>query len=194
MSSPKIHDPLFHFETHFPERLSRLHLNPEFCPPSPTRLSRRSRNQRKCGRYKTQPITFDEITEVDEENVPDDNISKDNIKQLQEFSRSMDGLVVKVATKSTRKHAKCDLSIPEDNNNNQKNDITQTRLQDNQKSENFKENKENQPKKKNQNGEPVGLPPTGLGQSRDPRRQRITAKAKRRQMMDELQKDSEQDT
>jgi hypothetical protein len=46
----------------------------------------------------------------------------------------MDGLVVKVATKSTRKHAKCDLSIPEDNNNNQKNDIAQTRLQDNQKS------------------------------------------------------------
>ncbi|XP_071135136.1 uncharacterized protein [Mytilus edulis] len=189
MTSPKMHDPLFHFETHFPERLSRLHLNPEFCPQVPSRASRRSRAQRKCGRYKTQPITFDEITEVDEENVQDEP-NEDNIKQLQEFSRSMDGLVIKTAKNSRRHHAKCDLSIPEDRNNNKRQESVQARLQ----TESLKDNKENHPKMKNNNSEPIGLPPTGLSPARDPRRQRITAKAKRRQMMDELQKDNDQET
>lgn len=194
MTSPKMHDPLFHFETHFPERLSRLHLNPDYCPPSPTRLNRRSRAQRQIGRYKTQPITFDEITEVDEENIQDENNSKDNIKQLQEFSRSMDGLVVKVANRSSRARAKCDLSLQEDKNNNKKQEGAQIRLQTKPQSESVKDNKENLTKKKNQNGEPIGLPPTGLGPSRDPRRQRMTAKAKRRQMMDESQRENEPDT
>lgn len=187
MTSPKIHDPLFHFETHFPERLSRLHLTPEFCPASPPKTGRRSRAQRKCNRYKTQPITFDEIKEVDEENVPED-CAEDNIKQLQEFSRSMDELVVKVGAKNTRKHAKCDLSIPEDRNNNRRQETAHGRLHTSSKSDTFRDNKENQPKV-NDTGEPIGLPPTGLSGSRDTRRQRMTAKAKRRQQMEESRKE-----
>lgn len=58
-------DPMFHWDLHFPERVSRLRISPEFSSP----VSRRQRRTRdRCAvRYKTQPITFDEITEVDED-------------------------------------------------------------------------------------------------------------------------------
>ena len=68
MSSPsKVHDPLFHYETHFPERLSRLHLSSELSPAGSFKRKRRTRQDRTGVRYKTQPVTFDEIKEVDEE-------------------------------------------------------------------------------------------------------------------------------
>lgn len=58
-------DPMFRWGEHFPERLSRLHHSLEVFSPTSRRQIRRSRD-----RYKTQPITFDEITEVDEDNAP----------------------------------------------------------------------------------------------------------------------------
>jgi len=103
-------DPMFHWDMHFPERISRLRLNAEFSSPA----SRRQRRPRdRCNvRYKTQPITFDEITEVDEDTSggssgaaaaavqPAENPEvtaemKINFKNtMTGFSRSMDGLVV----------------------------------------------------------------------------------------------------
>jgi len=67
-------DPMFHWDVRFPERLSRLRLGSELArgvPPgtclSPLgrRQQRRARADR--GRYRTQPVTFDEIAEVDED-------------------------------------------------------------------------------------------------------------------------------
>ncbi|XP_052821579.1 putative uncharacterized protein DDB_G0284695 [Octopus bimaculoides] len=91
---PRVIDPLFHFETHFPERISKLHLNPEY--PAAHRRTKKPKC-RAGARYKTQPITFDEIKEVDEENIePPETQNKDNLRgQFQAFSRSMDGLVPK---------------------------------------------------------------------------------------------------
>ncbi|XP_041353994.1 uncharacterized protein LOC121371854 [Gigantopelta aegis] len=88
----KVHDPLFHFETHFPDRLSRLHLHQEF-----SHSVRRNKKVKRSGaRYKTQPVTFDEIQEVDEEPSVEDK-REDGLKgKLQAFSRSMDGLLPKV--------------------------------------------------------------------------------------------------
>ncbi|OWF54819.1 hypothetical protein KP79_PYT06609 [Mizuhopecten yessoensis] len=188
MSSSRVHDPLFHFETHFPERLSRLHLNPEFGPVSPNRKNKRSRTARQGVRYKTQPVTFDEITEVDEETTP--NTEPENtLDQLQAFSRSMDGLLPKLPGKKT-------------NNNN--NDVTssgkrfaqstvatqttvnENRLQGNDiTNSNDKEDKENCPEPKLDPASLTALPPTGLPTGKqDGRRQKLTAKAKRRQMME----------
>lgn len=110
MSSPgKIHDPLYNYETHFPERLSRLHLGNEFGHSGSFKKSRKTR-QRTGVRYKTQPVTFDEIKEVDEEAVPgpeeqelggpgDGGSGKPGLGlmgQFQAFSRSMDGLLPKI--------------------------------------------------------------------------------------------------
>ena len=83
-------DPMFHWDTHFPERYSRLVVTPET---SPGRRHRRGRS--RCdSRYRTQPITFDEIQEVDEEPEPAAIDSKEGLKsQFMAFSRSMDGLV-----------------------------------------------------------------------------------------------------
>lgn len=92
-NQPRVIDPLFHFETHFPERISKLHLNPEY--PAAHRRTKKCR-ARTGTRYKTQPITFDEIKEVDEENIEPES-QKENLRgQFQAFSRSMDGLVPKV--------------------------------------------------------------------------------------------------
>lgn len=97
-------DPMFHWDLHFPERISRLRISPEFSSP----VSRRPRRTRdRCAvRYKTQPITFDEITEVDEDpsgqhaaaaQTEDQEVTaemKVNFKNtMTGFSRSMDGLV-----------------------------------------------------------------------------------------------------
>ena len=89
-------DPMFHWDTHFPDRYSRhgaLNLTPET---SPGRRQRRGRI-RGDSRYKTQPITFDEIQEVDEDGpviAKSKDDSKEGLKsQFTAFSRSMDGLV-----------------------------------------------------------------------------------------------------
>ncbi|KAK7107338.1 uncharacterized protein [Littorina saxatilis] len=112
MSSPsKHHDPLFHYETHFPERLSRLHMGTEFAPQGSFKRSRKTR-QRTGVRYKTQPVTFDEIKEVDEEAAPSSaEVKKEKgsggsvdgsgkglglMGQFQAFSRSTDGLLPKI--------------------------------------------------------------------------------------------------
>ena len=90
-------DPMFRWGEHFPERLSRLsHHAPELFSPVARRQTRRSRD-----RYKTQPITFDEITEVDEDTaaaaakggtVAPLNPNQNQKGQTPGFSRSMDGL------------------------------------------------------------------------------------------------------
>ena len=94
----KVHDPLFTFETHFPDRLSRLHLHQEY-----SHSVRRNKKAKRSGaRYKTQPVTFDEIQEVDEEPSAEDK-RDDGLKvKLQAFSRSMDGLLPKVPTHHPR--------------------------------------------------------------------------------------------
>ncbi|KAL8588478.1 hypothetical protein ACOMHN_054057 [Nucella lapillus] len=119
MSSPsKVHDPLFHYETHFPESLSRLHLGNEFGHAGSFKKSRKTSRQRAGVRYKTQPVTFDEIKEVDEE--PDQEGGGGGggggggegaeggggkpglalMSQFQAFSRSMDGLLPKIPEQS----------------------------------------------------------------------------------------------
>lgn len=115
MSSPsKVHDPLFHYETHFPERLSRLHLGNEFGHSGSFKKLRKTR-QRTGSRYKTQPVTFDEITEVDEEPAGSEEKSEAGsaegpagrsgrglMGQFQAFSRSMDGLLPRIPEQSVQ--------------------------------------------------------------------------------------------
>ncbi|CAL1548479.1 unnamed protein product [Lymnaea stagnalis] len=96
----KTHDPMYNFDTHFPERLSRLHLHGDFNASGSFR-KKKNRAQRSGARYKTQPVTFDEIKEVDEEPIPpaaaeQSGATPEQLKgQLQAFSRSMDGLLPK---------------------------------------------------------------------------------------------------
>ena len=85
-------DPMFYYDARFPpERLSKLRMEePMPATPPGRRSTARSRRDRNAARFKTQPITFDEIKEVDEE--PDDN--KDTLKtQFTAFSKSMEALV-----------------------------------------------------------------------------------------------------
>ncbi|XP_064629036.1 uncharacterized protein LOC135488376 [Lineus longissimus] len=89
-----VRDPLYHFDTHFPERLSRLYVNQDF--PAPSR--RQKKMAARIGqRYRTQPITFDEIKEVDEDSAPSPKQAGDDLdgikSQFSAFSKSMDGLV-----------------------------------------------------------------------------------------------------
>jgi len=121
-------DPMFHWDVRFPERLSRLHLTSDMARVHPgTCLGRHQRRARAdrpgaVGRYRTQPITFDEIAEVDEDGASpagqpttsgdetvssaaaaagmaagDAATSKESkvscMQQMSGFSRSMDGLV-----------------------------------------------------------------------------------------------------
>jgi len=126
-------DPMFHWDVRFPERLSRLHLTSDLAwthhprgaclSPLGRRQHRRARADRSgaAGRYRTQPITFDEIAEVDEDGsgagnpstaenesassaaaatgmTADDAVTGKDSKaifkhQMSGFSRSMDGLV-----------------------------------------------------------------------------------------------------
>lgn len=191
----RVNDPLFHFETHFPERLSRLHLNPEFSGGSnPVQRKKRSR-ARQGTRYKTQPVTFDEIQEVDEENIKEEDKKTEGLKhQFAAFSKSMDGLVPKhrsnLATDVIQevvddalydtKPVKTKLSEI----GRVQSDSPELRLQIGESEETSKENKENEPNNDSKpESVPLGLPPSGP----NTRRQRTTAKAKKRQMQAEVQ-------
>lgn len=194
MSSP-VNDPLFHFETHFPERLSRLHLNPEFAVGSHPAQRKGKRSRARLGaRYKTQPVTFDEIQEVDEENIKEPETKNEGLKhQFAAFSKSMDGLVPKFRNS----FANDTIQEVDDTDSKQNavktgdsdkvcSDLSQVRLQSNEQEESEKENKENDPingTKPDVSGSPFGLPPSGP----NTRRQRTTAKAKKRQMQAEVQ-------
>lgn len=126
---PENPDPMYHWDAHFPERLSRLHLSLEFSSPV-FRRSRRAK-ERSTGRYKTQPITFDEITEVDEDSgtvqssasaaaqAPDkcrESKTTSFRHQIPGFSRSVDGLVASgyvlaksgTSTGSDKENTPCD--------------------------------------------------------------------------------------
>ena len=84
-------DPMFHWDVRFPERLSRLRLTSDLAwahqgtclSPLSRRQQRRARADRSgaAGRYRTQPITFDEIAEVDEDPVgqPSTDLEKPDI-------------------------------------------------------------------------------------------------------------------
>lgn len=191
MTSPgKVHDPLFHFETHFPERLSRLHLNqPEVASHPVHRKNKKSRAARQGARYKTQPITFDEIQEVDEDNIKEEDKVVELRTQFAAFSKSMDGLLPKHKSKIVGETIQ---EIVDDTGCSAKqvrpkmssigrvqSDTAEIRLQ--QSDDANKENKENDPNgnsKPDAPNMPLGLPPSGP----NTRRQRTTAKAKKRQM------------
>ena len=94
-------DPMYKWDVHFPDHISRLQINEDFHHNRSSSQKRRGGRgrARNTNRYKTQPITFDEIKEVDEEkgsdkNETNDEKEKDGLKsQFTAFSRSMDGLV-----------------------------------------------------------------------------------------------------
>lgn len=194
----RVNDPLFHFETHFPERLSRLHLNPEFSGGSHPAQRKNKRSRARHGtRYKTQPVTFDEIQEVDEESIKEEDKEKktDGLKhQFAAFSKSMDGLVPRFRSNITDdviQEVVDDATIDVKPNRTKignigriHSDSPELRLQIGETEESCKENKENEPNNgtKSENA-PLGLPPSGP----NTRRQRTTAKAKKRQMQGEVQ-------
>ncbi|KAL3881873.1 hypothetical protein ACJMK2_028264 [Sinanodonta woodiana] len=199
----KVHDPLFHFETHFPERLSRLHLNPELSHHVPVaRRIRRSRANRQGARYKTQPVTFDEIQEVDEDNLKEedkvDGEKKSGLKgQFMAFSRSMDGLVTKISRiqKDTIPENEVVGDTKDGQNQSEENEnksssmidagpIKESRLEGD---EHRRENKENEPSDVQENSN-ASLPP--IGPHAQHRKQRQTAKAKRRHIQSETESQS----
>ena len=106
-------DPLYRFDRHFPEiRLvaNESKVKTESSGSSHPAARRKKMRNRSEARYKTQPITFDEIKEVDEETVAtataDENKGgfENLMSQFAAFSRSMDGLVPKkMADGSNRK-------------------------------------------------------------------------------------------
>lgn len=191
----RVHDPLFHFETHFPERLSRLHLNPEVGNHPIQRKSKKSRAARQGIRYKTQPVTFDEIQEVDEENIKEEDKTEGLRNQFAAFSKSMDGLVPKPKNKKMAGDAIEEAVNDAPNGTKQvkpklgaigrmHSDSAEHRLRDDQNE--CKENKENEPGnsyKPEVSNPPLGLPPSGP----NTRRQRVTAKAKKRQMQTDVE-------
>ncbi|XP_045197682.2 uncharacterized protein LOC123552248 [Mercenaria mercenaria] len=189
----RVNDPLFHFETHFPERLSRLHLNPEYSGHPVQRKNKRSR-ARNGARYKTQPVTFDEIQEVDEENIKEEDKTDGLKHQFAAFSKSMDGLVPRFKSKLADDVIQEVVEVTTNDVKPNKtkigdigriqSDSPELRLQSVESDETCKENKENEPSNgsKPENA-PLGLPPSGP----NTRRQRTTAKAKKRQMQAEVQ-------
>ena len=190
----RVHDPLFHFETHFPERLSRLHLNPEVEKSHPAqRKYKRSRASRQGVRYKTQPVTFDEIQEVDEDNIKEEDKVDGLRNQFAAFSKSMDGLVPKPKVKrdpDTIPEIVDDINVeqakPKVTDNSRlpsESNAPELRLKGDG-SRVDKENKENEPHDNSKpDVNPSGLPPSGPQFQQ--RRQRTTAKAKKRQMQAE---------
>ena len=90
-------DPLYRWDTHFPERFKRINLYHDTTQ-SHVRQQKYNMRNRNTNRYKTQPITFDEIKEVDEEPSQQKTFSseteKGNLKsQFTAFSQSMDGFL-----------------------------------------------------------------------------------------------------
>jgi len=73
MTALEERDPLYHFSTHYPDRFSLLDpvLPPKTLDAKTARQSRIARRKNNP-RYKTQPITFDEIKEVEEPATPSD--------------------------------------------------------------------------------------------------------------------------
>ena len=60
-------DPLYHFSTHYPDRLNLIDSSLTVNTLTENKLHKSRSNRRKNhARYKTQPITFDEIKEVEE--------------------------------------------------------------------------------------------------------------------------------
>ena len=100
-------DPMFYYDDRFPNERPKLRTEvPMPASTSGRRSKARTRRDRNAARFKTQPITFDEIKEVDEEN--DDN--KDALKtQFTAFSKSMEMLV---RTPSYRKKDYANTSTP----------------------------------------------------------------------------------
>ena len=86
-------DPLYKWDTHFPERFSRLCVTPDFSGGGAGQRRQKRGRARNAGRFKTQPITFDEIKEVDEEPGTTEDRKEGLKNQFAAFSRSMDGLV-----------------------------------------------------------------------------------------------------
>ena len=82
-----IKDPMFHWDSHFPERVCRLRAEEA---PAGKRKSRKRRD-RNNARYKTQPITFDEIKEIDEEPIDKDLMRAAHCHSLEGLGRSLPG-------------------------------------------------------------------------------------------------------
>ena len=91
MNDISVMDPLYKWDTRFPERLSRLHIHDESSMRSTREPRNRRMRNRNAARFKTQPITFDEIQEVDEDGTDEAKMSLKD--QFTAFSRSMDGLM-----------------------------------------------------------------------------------------------------
>ena len=90
-------DPLYHFSTHYPDRLNLIDSSLTVNTLTENKLHKSRSNRRKNhARYKTQPITFDEIKEVEE---PDTAASADD----ENTPNSMDLLFnTKVGTDDTK--------------------------------------------------------------------------------------------
>lgn len=95
-------------DTPYPEHLSRLHriITNDYSHPSrsansspPSRGRKIRANRRNCSRYRTQPVTFDEIKEVDEDNL--DSAEAYDLKSV----KSMPSSAGDIATSTSKSHS-----------------------------------------------------------------------------------------
>lgn len=112
-----------------PEHLSvlqRVNCTLEYPQPFRKTQKRNLRSKRQASRYRTQPVTFAEIKEVDEENIDDSlppkKISVDEGAELKlqfaEFSRTMGDIVTsKKWEKRPQSVVEIKVQSPESNNN-----------------------------------------------------------------------------